>query len=146
MKKDKNKLLTGFTIIELIVVIAIIAVLAAVVAVNVASYIAKGKDAAIKGNLNSLLVNSSVWFDTQNPPVYTGFSADNNNGCGTTSPIRAAITGDGSTLVCDESATAWYGCAQEVVDSSKYFCVDSRGVKKETIGDCADTFAGQVCP
>ena len=43
----------GFTIIELIVVVAIIAVLAAIVSVNVITYLNKGKDAAIKSNLET---------------------------------------------------------------------------------------------
>ncbi|MCX6719824.1 MAG: prepilin-type N-terminal cleavage/methylation domain-containing protein [Candidatus Staskawiczbacteria bacterium] len=60
MQKQK-----GFTIIELIVVIAIIAVLAAIVMVNVTIYIGKSKDAAIKGDLNSLL-NASVIY-SQDP-------------------------------------------------------------------------------
>jgi prepilin-type N-terminal cleavage/methylation domain-containing protein len=59
----KNRLLTGFTIIELIVVIAIIAVLASIVLVNVTSYINKGKDAAAEGNLASLITNGAVWYD-----------------------------------------------------------------------------------
>ena len=53
----------GFTIIELIVVIAIIAVLAAIVLVNVTSYITKGRDAAARGNLATMLTNGAVFYD-----------------------------------------------------------------------------------
>ena len=53
----------GFTIIELLVVIAIIAVLAAVVLVNVTQYISKGKDAAAKGNLSSLMTSGAVYYE-----------------------------------------------------------------------------------
>jgi prepilin-type N-terminal cleavage/methylation domain-containing protein len=60
MKKQK-----GFTIIELIVVIAIIAVLAGVVLVNVTQYITKGRDAAAKGNLATMLTNGVVYYDTK---------------------------------------------------------------------------------
>ncbi|MCX6721887.1 MAG: prepilin-type N-terminal cleavage/methylation domain-containing protein, partial [Candidatus Staskawiczbacteria bacterium] len=48
----------GFTIIELIVVIAIIAVLAGIVLVNVTSYINKSRNAAVKGNLSTMLTNA----------------------------------------------------------------------------------------
>lgn len=54
----------GFTIIELIVVIAIIAVLAAIVMVNVTQYINKGKDASTIGNLNTMVTNAAVYFDS----------------------------------------------------------------------------------
>ena len=59
MQKQK-----GFTIIELIVVIAIIAVLAGIVLVNVTSYINKGRDASVVGNLHTMLTNGAVFFDT----------------------------------------------------------------------------------
>ena len=62
----------GFTIIELLVVIAIIAVLAAVVLVNVTQYISKGKDAAAKGNMATLLTNGAVYYDTHSDS-YNGF-------------------------------------------------------------------------
>jgi len=126
----------GFTIIELIVVIAIIAVLASIVLVNVTGYINKGKDAAIKGNLASLLTNSTVFFDTN--ATYTGFSANTTTGCGTGSPIRAAITAAGGTLTCTETATLWCASSPEKVSTSTYFCVDSSGKKSEsTTAICA---------
>ena len=128
-----NKL-KGFTIIELIVVIAIIAVLATIVLVNVTGYINKGKDAAIKGNLSSLLTNSAVWLDTN--AVYTGFKANTATGCGVAGPIALAITAAGGTLVCGETATAWCGCSVEKVDSAKFYCVDSTGAKIESATNC----------
>src|SRR3989344_2691579 len=54
----------GFTIIELLVVVAIIAVLAAIVLVNVTQYINQGKNAAIKGNMTTMLTNAAVHYDT----------------------------------------------------------------------------------
>src|SRR5437667_14039 len=65
----------GFTIIELLVVVAIIAVLAAIVLVNVTQYINKGKDAAIKGNMATILTNMAVYYDANGN--YTSFAADN---------------------------------------------------------------------
>src|SRR4051812_9233943 len=80
----------GFTIIELLVVIAIIAVLAAIVLVNVTGYINKGKDAATKGNMATILTNGAVYFDNNSnftnfntDSTYTGPSSAINNAEGT---------------------------------------------------------------
>ncbi|MEK7664711.1 MAG: prepilin-type N-terminal cleavage/methylation domain-containing protein [Patescibacteria group bacterium] len=51
---NKNKLLTGFTIIEIIVVIAIIAVLSGIVMVNVGNARAKARDARRKSEMRDL--------------------------------------------------------------------------------------------
>jgi prepilin-type N-terminal cleavage/methylation domain-containing protein len=122
----------GFTIIELIVVIAIIAVLATIVMINVTSYIAKGKDAAIKGNLNSLLTNGAIYYSETalGNGDYIGFKTAP-SGCLATGPIYLAISNAGSTLVCGETATtgvAWCGCAQLKAETNGY-CVDSTGAK-----------------
>ena len=138
----------GFTIIELLVVIAIIAVLAAIVLVNVTVYINKGKDAAIKGNLTTVMTNAAVFFDTN--ANYTGFAGNATLGCGAGGPIAAAITAAGSTLVCAETTTTgaqWCGCAQEKVDATKYYCVDSSGAKIENTTACTTscTAASPLC-
>ena len=132
----------GFTIIELLVVIAIIAVLAGIVLVNVTSYINKGKDAAIKGNLSTLMVNAAVFFDTNS--TYAAFNSNNATGCGTTSPIRSAITDAGSTLFCGTcTSSACAACAQLKTTAGDYYCVDTTGAKKQITGTCA---ALTVCP
>ncbi len=58
----RSKPLTGFTLIELIVVIAIIGILAAIVVVGVAEYINKSKVAAVKANLSNLKTAASIYF------------------------------------------------------------------------------------
>ena len=132
----------GFTIIELIVVIAIIAVLAAIVLVNVTSYINKGKDAAIKGNLSSAMTNGAVYFDSNGN--YTAFcatqtattlaAADAAWGTGGTAAICLANTSvDGTTPIGGQ----WCACKQEKVDTAKYFCVDSSGKKIDSATACA---------
>lgn len=139
----------GFTIIELIVVIAIIAVLAAIVLVNVTQYINKGKNTAIEGNLATLVTNAAVFFDT-NPTAVAydaitptdAFVGDNSLGCGTTSPIRIAITGAGGTLSCfgDPASQAWCGFSNTLAAGSApagSFCVDSTGNKVTNNGHCA---------
>lgn len=142
----------GFTIIELLVVVAIIAVLASIVLVNVTQYIAKGRDAAIKGNLSNLATNAAVYYDdiNQGNGDYLGFSASTSVGCGATGPIYLAISGAGSTLVCAETAStgaAWCGCAQLKFDATHYYCVDSTGAKVENTTACGTscTAASPAC-
>jgi len=132
MITNKSK---GFTIIELLVVVAIIAVLAAIVLVNVTGYINQGKNAAIKGNLATVLTNGAVYYDANND--YDAFCAS----AGFTAP-SAAITGADGTAVCVESTddTAWCACSTMNVTGDEpagtTFCVDSTGTKKATLTAC----------
>lgn len=138
MKNKKDKLLTGFTIIELIVVVAIIAVLAAIVLVNITSYINKGKNAAIKGNLSSIMTNAIVYFD--NNGNYTSFCTSPN----ATLPNIAANNASNGTAVCNVSSNDyWCDCSPMKVTTEEpansTFCVDFTGYKKVTqnVGLCA---------
>jgi prepilin-type N-terminal cleavage/methylation domain-containing protein len=132
----------GFTIIELLVVVAIIAVLAAIVLVNVTGYINQGKNAAIKGNLSTVLTNGAVYYDAN-----SNYGSSGTGFCGTanfTSP-SAAITAAGGTAVCDvnDAYTAWCACSTLKVTSADIagstFCTDHTGYKKVTqnAGGCA---------
>ena len=131
-----NKKSKGFTIIELLVVVAIIAVLAAIVLVNVTGYINQGKNAAIKGNLSTILTNGAVYYDTNGN--YTNFCTN----AYVTAPA-AAISSSGGTAVSFCATSAWCACSTlktttaEVAGST--FCVDSTGYKKVTqnAGACA---------
>ncbi len=122
MKKSK-----GFTIIELLVVVAIIAVLASIVLVNVTSYIAKGKDAAIKGNLATIRTNAAVYYDEQTPSTYVGFTtaACASGNSGFTGP-KAAIVSSGGTVDC-AAATSSAWCAKSTLNVGGSWCVDSTG-------------------
>ena len=102
----KNKSLAGFTIIELLVVVSIIAVLASIVLVNVTGYINKGKNAAIRGNLATVVTNGSIFYD--NNGTFDNFCAN----AYFTSP-SAAITSAGGTAACVEKGdnTAWCACS-----------------------------------
>ncbi|MCX6718700.1 MAG: prepilin-type N-terminal cleavage/methylation domain-containing protein [Candidatus Staskawiczbacteria bacterium] len=130
----------GFTIIELIVVIAIIAVLAAIVLVNVTQYINKGKDAAIEGNMATLLTNGATFYDTNH--TYTGFCAAN---FAAGKPIFDQDPSATADKVCVESATEWAACSQLLTTAANYWCVDSSGTKKSVTAACAD-FDATVCP
>jgi|SRR3989344_3702339 len=126
---NKNLSKKGFTIIELLVVIAIIAVLASIVLVNVTGYINKGKDAAIQGNLASVITNAAVAIDggaaidavCDNPTIIAALAA-------------ADTAYDGNTTAnqvtdCNDATTGWAACGQLKV-SDAYFCVDYSGAKK----------------
>jgi type IV pilus assembly protein PilA len=124
----------GFTIIELLVVIAIIAVLAAVVLVNVTQYIAKGKDASIKGNMANMVTIAAAWYDNHSS-VYTGVDADAtfaagmaaiDSANGTTKNQAALIaTGQETPLVVAGSAF----CIAAELNDGTLWCVDSTGYK-----------------
>ena len=131
MKTNKQR---GFTIIELLVVVAIIAVLAAIVLVNVTGYINQGKNAAIKGNLATILTNGSVYFDTNGN--YTSYCSD----AKLTGP-EAAVTAAGGTPSEYCAATAWCACSTMKTTTAEpagsTFCVDSTGYKKVSANTCA---------
>jgi prepilin-type N-terminal cleavage/methylation domain-containing protein len=144
MITNKSK---GFTIIELLVVVAIIAVLAAIVLVNVTGYINQGKNAAIKGNLSTILTNGAVYFDANSnygtsgaaSPVTTGTNFCTNTYV--TAPM-AAVSSAGGTGTCsiNSTYTAWCACAtlKDVTGATgQTFCVDSTGTKTQTSTACA---------
>ena len=144
IKIDKNRFLTGFTIIELIVVIAIIAVLSAIVMVNVTNYIAKSKDTATKGNMHSMVVNSIKYYDVS-VPIYVGLCSD------TTTGFSNAYEAIATTKTCNAIAQSWCSCAASAADSAKWFCVDQRAQVKETLTNCntvsyCGSASAPVCP
>ena len=142
MQKQK-----GFTIIELIVVIAIIAVLAAIVLVNVTSYINKGKDAAIQGDMASMLTNAADYMNTHN---YYGVDTTNDfcNIPTAKAALAAADIASGSvaanhnclydvaTPAAATPATVFCACSPmkggSAATANEVFCVDSTGVKRVT--------------
>lgn len=130
LKKTKMQKQKGFTIIELIVVVAIIAVLAGIVLVNVTTYINKGKNAAIKGNLSTIMTNAADYFYRNSS--YSSFCTD----ALMTAPLAAADSASGGTAVKNCSSTAWCACSTMKVTSEEItgstFCVDSTGYKKVT--------------
>lgn len=145
----KNKFAAGFTIIELLVVVSIIAVLAAIVLVNVASYITKGKNAAIKGNMSSILTNSAVHYDINGN--YNGFcgSASVTNPKAAVEAAAGSVAAAGFVCNCDVigcGATSTKFCA--IVNlineggGAKTFCVDQTGAKKELVGGTCSGAAG----
>lgn len=129
----------GFTIIELIVVIAIIAVLAAIVLVNVTQYIAKGKDASIKGNMSSMATIAAAYYDDKGSFVDTAtphvidLEASPAFAAGVDA-INGANPGDTAALV---SVLEQKWCISSILNATDEgpWCVDSSGFKGK--GTCA---------
>jgi len=141
---DIKKNVTGaFTIIELLVVVAIVSVLTGIVLVNVTGYMNKGKNAAIKGSLDSLYKNAVIYYDANSvytvwpDPVYPGFFASLQ-----APPISGigAYYGDDAGYVPSQPLTKWCFCialkAADDVPANSTYCVDSSGYKKQTTTQC----------
>lgn len=134
-KKEK-----GFTIIELLVVVAIIAVLAAIVLVNVTRYINEGKDAAIKGNMATILTNMAVWIDDNGTYVVGAGGAGNEFELDATYDTpQDAIVDIGKTVINGVKDTNDQFCACATLyatGGTATYCIDDTGYKKQTVTAC----------
>jgi prepilin-type N-terminal cleavage/methylation domain-containing protein len=151
MKKEK-----GFTLMELIVVIAITVVLSTVILFSVTQYISKGKDASISGNMAVLISAGEVYYSgghQGSPNTYEGFCdpsinsallntinqmPENNSGA-----CDVGINKAGLCCNVSPNGQSWAACAKKFSDETKYYCVDSRGVQKETSLNCSGSIQ---CP
>ena len=134
----KNK---GFTLIEILVSVSIVAILSAIVLFSVTNYLNKGKDAAVRGNLATLIPAAEIWYDNHENS-YFGFCDG---------PVASSILADvpSSVKPCYSpgSGNAWRACAHEFINNTKAFCVDSTGVKKEIeVSECTDLSTATACP
>ena len=111
----------GFTIIELIVVIAIIAVLAAIVLVNVTSYINKGKDAAIKGNMAQMATQAATIY------AETGSYSTLETQPNFVSAVSAITNANSAPLVGVTAITYAAYCVEATLKDATIWCVDSTG-------------------
>jgi len=114
----------GFTLMELLVVVAIIGILAAIVIVSLNRARNKGKDAAIKTQLQQMRAASEMYNDDNGS--YTGW-------CGSAEQTRietGATTAGGTAADCDVAADGSAWAAEIVLLSGGYWCVDSNGASK----------------
>lgn len=132
MENRKDKFITGFTIVELIVVIAIIAVLASVVLINTSSVGNKARDAAIKEDMNSFFQLALEYYEKHKN--YGGFCEDD-----ATQALFDSIPayGEKKEKYCQHDSDDWFVCAQLNFpeDRSKAWCIDKSGIRKQIDSD-----------
>ncbi|MFA6251137.1 MAG: type II secretion system protein [Candidatus Paceibacterota bacterium] len=151
---QKNK---GFTLIELLVVIAIIGILAAIVLSSLGDARNKGKDGAVKGQMDQIKKQSELYYYSQSPTnIYSGLCTATvvNKGLGGATgpgllksiadasgvdggagaPVTSNITaGTYNKVTCHAvgGTTTAYAVEAPLSDSTsaipKMFCVDSTG-------------------
>ena len=141
---NKNK---GFTLIELLVVIAIIGILSSVVLASLNTARNKGNDAAIKNNLANMRPQAEMYYDTNNN--YGGAAAyySTDGTCITAgtgvfsdttirSGLASAKNASGSNPICSITANgaAWAVAIPLKGTPANYWCVDSTGASKESVG------------
>jgi len=126
---------TGFTLIELLVVIAIVSILSAIVLFSTAQYINKSKDANIKGNLAILISAGEAYYGAHNEDYgdfcSSGVVQNSINQMPQNSNESCTENAAGMCCYVNTYGDAWAACAREFTDTTKAFCVDSRGVQKE---------------
>ncbi|HVS79849.1 MAG TPA: type II secretion system protein [Candidatus Paceibacterota bacterium] len=145
----------GFTLIELLVVIAIIGILSAVVLASLNTARAKGADAAIKSDLQSVRDEAEVYYDGTGGNTYgAAMTAAVCPGTGTmfsddtsiADAIANAVTAAGKTdTVCATDGSNSYFVIVPL-KTSGYWCIDSSGQSKGEDGNGNGTgYSGYAC-
>lgn len=147
----------GFTIIELIVVIAIISVLAAITLANLTAVRQKGKDAAIKNQMEQFYVPATDYYQLQGGygGIFTRQDQQNPEAAKFAQIVQNIYNKLPAFLdckTCDNKAngTGWAACAvlNYPIDQSRAWCVDSSGLKTEICANqCTNSgLASGACP
>ncbi len=129
----------GFTLIELLVVIAIIGILSSIVIASLNSARGKGKDAAIKGQMQQLRTQAEVFYDSNSQTFGTASSTDTTCTAGVASSVFATssiakqlaqiATNDApnSKLACISTANTWAVSISGLSGAASSWCVDNSG-------------------
>src|SRR3989344_1756235 len=122
----------GFTLVELLVVIAIIGILASIVLGNLSSSRNKARDAAVKGQLKSALLQAEIYKEYNNDSydevcVSSDFKA-------LTDGASLSYGGQDNADVCNDEASAYDAYVPLKAPSSGKtgWCIDSEGTSEET--------------
>ncbi len=120
-RKTARKLVSGFTLTELLISIAIIGLLVAIAIVSYDQAKEQAVDARILTEMNNLLSESRIHF-TQ----YGRY--DNPNGGVCSFRLYESVKGLGGESKCNQSPDDWAVSVQLVFESEDHLCVDSREV------------------
>lgn len=152
MKKN----LSGFTLIELMVVVAIIGLLVSIVTVSIRSSREKGADTGVKRGLSELQKQAELYY-YEHDNSYSGLCQDSKvisqltvtaKNSGITTIAGNGEYGAGEQATCHDSVRDWAAevpTAESTSASPVMWCVDSRGKSQKVIGVVLDVNA-VVCP
>ena len=118
----------GFLLIGLIIAVAIIAILFAIVLSGnkqnpgIVQYNLGGKDVAMQESMDSLIINSSVYYTSHSD--YSGF-CDNP----ATKNVYNSIVSENK--YCNDNFDNWVVCARLSADNARAWCVDNTGKKEQ---------------
>jgi prepilin-type N-terminal cleavage/methylation domain-containing protein len=138
----KSHYLRGFTLIELLVVIAIIGILSSIVLASLSTARAKGADAAVKSNLNTLRSLSELFYSNSASGSYLGACADT-TATGLKRAHDAAVVAGANGGACADAATYWVAWAGLKTNTAQAWCVDNTGSARAIT---KPTGAITVCP
>ena len=162
---EKNKV-SGFTLIEIVVVVAIIGVLTTIILASLNKARTGGVDGAVKSNMRNALNQAEIAYGTRtaNKDSYTSIctngilpsettvrgigsmvlSAAKANGI---SSFASNGTGTGTTATCNNTVATAYAAEVPLSGSTNaspvMWCIDSTGKNKQT---SASIGATNVCP
>ncbi len=132
----------GFTLIELLVVIAIIGILSSVVMGSLNAARAKGSNAAVKANLNTIRSQAEIVYD-QNSLDYTNVCSDPI----IMDAINTALSAGGDTGTvatrCNSDTNSWaVNVLLKVPEGANlYWCVDTLGSAKGEPAELGGAFS-----